>query len=171
MFVNTRVRNNPMQQSIPFEKKVGELFSPFAWLKGRFGKKSLPLFDFEKVSQRLPLSWRHDAGMQTVAISQIVGTIGRSNDFDRDFRPQHDALWMRLHAVAQAIRQGVVLPPVELFRLGSLYFVVDGHHRIAVMRQQGCLYVDAHVIEVRTTVDIESTAELRQISLLDEAKR
>jgi hypothetical protein len=39
------------------------------------------------------------------------------------------------------------LPPVELYRLGNIYYVLDGHHRVAAARLNGQLELDAQVVD------------------------
>jgi hypothetical protein len=45
-----------------------------------------------------------------------------------------------------AMERGQALPPVELYQLGSGYYVFDGHHRVAAARQLGQLELDANVV-------------------------
>ena len=88
---------------------------------------------------------RCHAGMRTVPISQIRGSEGRSNDFDRDFNPLQDHTEGRWLGVAAARQRGKALPPVELIQVGDVYFVRDGHHRISVARALGQRDVEAEV--------------------------
>ena len=46
------------------------------------------------------------------------------------------------------------MPPVVLYKVGEIYFVVDGHHRVSVAREQGQLFIDAEVRECATKVNI-----------------
>ena len=85
------------------------------------------------------------AGIQTVPLSQIRGSQGRSDDFDRDFNPLQEHNKARWLNIAAARRRGKVLPPVELIQIGDIYFVLDGHHRISVARAFGQESIDAAV--------------------------
>jgi hypothetical protein len=81
-----------------------------------------------------------------VPLDKIVGTEGRSDDFDAKFRPlkQHNRdRWINL---AAARYMGVVLPAVELVQDGDEYYVRDGHHRISVAKVMGQLEIDARVV-------------------------
>ncbi len=40
------------------------------------------------------------------------------------------------------------MPPVELYKMGEAYFVVDGNHRVSVARYHGAQWIDARAIEV-----------------------
>jgi len=86
------------------------------------------------------------AGVQTVALRQIRGSEGRNRDFDRHFNPlmsHSQERWMR---VAEAQQRGVPLPLVQLIRVGELYFVRDGHHRISVARALRQREIEADVV-------------------------
>ena len=45
----------------------------------------------------------------------------------------------------RAFHLGVELPPVELYKLGNRYFVLDGNHRVSVARYQGVQWIEAEV--------------------------
>lgn len=86
------------------------------------------------------------AGVQMVAIRQIHGSEGRNRDFDRNFNPltsHNQGRWMRL---AEAQQRGRPLPLVQLIRVGELYYVRDGHHRISVARARGQREIEADVV-------------------------
>ena len=87
----------------------------------------------------------HYAGLCAVPINQIRGSEGRSHDFDANFCPRNDHNRWRWLAVAVARQEGVVLPPVDLIRVGDAYYVRDGHHRISVARAFGQEQIDAEV--------------------------
>ena len=50
------------------------------------------------------------------------------------------------------MRRGESLPPIEVYRVATLHFVSDGHHRVSVARQLGLEKIDAIVTEVITEV-------------------
>src|SRR5215475_8096609 len=77
------------------------------------------------------------AGEAMVPISQIVGTVEPTRCFDRQFRPTSDDVWARFQRIAVEVRSGRGMDPVELYRCGGSYYVLDGHHRIAVARALG----------------------------------
>ena len=88
---------------------------------------------------------RRYGGIQSVAISQICGSMGRTGDFDRCFHPLNDRLRSRWINIAIARSQAVPLPPVGLVQVGCCYFVEDGHHRISVARSLGEGAIDAEI--------------------------
>ena len=105
------------------------------------------LLRFEDAVAALGRDGEIDEGRREVEVSSIVGSVARAGDFDRLFRPRHDHLRERWEHVAQRFGD---LPPVSLVRLGDLYFVEDGHHRVSVARARGVPIIHAHVHRVRT---------------------
>ena len=55
------------------------------------------------------------------------------------------------------MRRGESMPPVDLLRIGEIYFVRDGHHRVSVARALGRTDIDAFVTEVVTRVGADHT--------------
>jgi hypothetical protein len=107
----------------------------------------------------------------SVPLDQIVGTVGRYEDFDRAFLPTHDGLSGRWRAMHRAYEAGVALPPILLYQVGDAYFCVDGHHRISVARQRGAQSLEAQVIKVRTRVPISGHLDHGELALKGEYVR
>ena len=111
-----------------------------------------PMLRFDQVVGALGRASEHDVGMRSIALASIVGTVDRrSDDFDRLFRPRTDRLRSRWQRIAAARRRGETMPPIDVYRVGELHFVIDGHHRVSVARAQGDATIDAHIREVQTT--------------------
>lgn len=162
---------DPIEKVVEYEYTRAQRPGLAGWVK-RFAKpRSSQLVDFNTVRSYLSFAGQHDAGLKDVPIRSIVGSVGRAADFDRQFHPRQEANQHRWKGIARAVYQGRSLPPVELLKVGELYFVVDGHHRISVFQQQGMDYIDAHIIELETGEDIRSTTELRQIISGDSPQR
>jgi hypothetical protein len=100
---------------------------------------------FEDVSNELGAFNRLRLGRRVVAVERIVGSVGRSGDFDRSFLPARMSLEARWKRVDRAYHEGQDLPPVTLFKVGDSYFVEDGNHRVSVARYQGVEWIDAEV--------------------------
>ena len=88
-------------------------------------------------------------GEAMVPIGQIVGTVEPTRCFDRHFRPTSGVPRTRFERIATEIRAGRGMDPVELYRCGGQYYVLDGHHRVAVARALGERWVCANITEVR----------------------
>ena len=97
-----------------------------------------------------PLGWRGERqlGLQTIRLDTIVGTVDSRRDFDRHFRPTSDRVRSRWEQLALAQRRGIAIPPVEVYRVGGLHFVSDGHHRVSIATATGQQTIDAYVTEI-----------------------
>ena len=118
------------------------------------------LLAFEEVRKQLRAHARREGGMREVAIDQIVGSVGRYRDFDRAFLPRQLRTRDRWESIDRAHLEGVELPPIELYKIGEIYFVKDGNHRVSVARERGQVFVDARVIEVVSPAPITSVEDL-----------
>jgi hypothetical protein len=125
------------------------------------------ILPFEEVVEALGRTGQHDLGLQLVPLDQIVGSVDRAADFDRGFRPTSPRLRSRWERIAAAQRRGESMPPVSLFKIGDLYFVRDGHHRVSVAKSLGRADIDAYVTEVETRVPLDSETRLSDLPLKD----
>jgi hypothetical protein len=125
------------------------------------------MLPFEEVVDALGRRSQNDLGVQDIPLDAVVGTVGRrpQGEFDRRFRPATQRVRGRWESVAAARRRGIILPPIDVYRVGDLYFVEDGHHRVSVARAFGDPTIEAHVREVRTAVDAAPTLLARQLPL------
>ena len=123
------------------------------------------MLSFDEVIDALGRVGERDLGVRSIALDAIVGTVDRRKEFDREFRPTSSRARARFERIAEAARRGVSMPPIDVFRIGELHFVRDGHHRVAVARAQGLDTIDAHVIEVITQVPADSTIKLADLPL------
>jgi hypothetical protein len=121
------------------------------------------ILPFEEVVEALGRTGERSLGLKVVALDHIVGTVDRTRDFDRRFRPTSGRVRSRWERIAQAMRRGESIPPILLYKIGDLYFVRDGHHRVSVARALGWRVMDAMVTEVRTRVGADR--ELRMSDL------
>jgi len=120
---------------------------------------------YEEVIEALGFVSENSLGLKVVPLDQIVGSVGRARDFDRRFRPTSGRSRGRWEQIAAAARRGESFPPVDLVKVGQLYFVRDGHHRVSVARALGRTDVDAYVTEVKTRVDADRAMKLSDLPL------
>jgi hypothetical protein len=123
------------------------------------------MLPFDEVVEALGRVGERDLGEQSIAIETIVGTVDRGREFDREFRPTSSRARTRFERIAEAQRRGVSMPPIDVYRIGELHFVRDGHHRVAVARAQGRETIDAHVVEVITRVPADRSLSLDDLPL------
>ncbi len=121
------------------------------------------LVPFEDVQRALRLSHMVDRGIQNVPLEAIVGSLNRTQDFDRAFLPRNEGLRARLRGMRQFAESDTGYAPVHLYKVGQAYFVVDGHHRISVARSLGSDTIEAWVLEFATEVDVEPEDTVAEI--------
>ncbi len=120
---------------------------------------------FEEVREHLRLKRVVDRGTQDVPISEIVGTLGREREFNRAFLPREESLRERWEDIKDLAEGLAGFPAVELYRVGDVYFVVDGHHRVSVAKAIGAETIEARVKEFLTSIPLPKDASLKDILL------
>jgi hypothetical protein len=117
------------------------------------------LLAFDEVREKLHVGGPIYRGVQSVPVARILGSVDRYRDFDGHFLPQRNQLEQRWTRVNRAWYQEISLPPVLLYQVGDVYFVVDGNHRVSVARAQGQEFIDAEVRQCSSRVPL--TPEIR----------
>jgi hypothetical protein len=112
------------------------------------------LLSFDEVKEKLRLGGPIYRGVKTVRMDQIVGSLNRYQDFDRAFLPTQSETADRWQRVNLAFYKDISLPPILLYKVGQVYFVVDGHHRLSVAREQGQEFIEAEVRECAAKVSV-----------------
>ena len=110
------------------------------------------ILPFDEVVAALGMRGERRLGLQSIRLDTIVGTVDSSRDFDRRFRPTSGRVRERWERLALAQRRGEPIPPIDLYRVGDLHFVQDGHHRVSIAIATGATTIDAYVTEVLTVV-------------------
>jgi hypothetical protein len=110
------------------------------------------ILPFDEVISALGLRGERRLGLQTIRLDSIVGTVDSGRDYDRRFRPTSGRVRERWERLALAQRRGEAIPPIEVYRVGDLHFVQDGHHRVSIAMAEDAKTIDAYVTEVRTQV-------------------
>jgi hypothetical protein len=128
------------------------------------------ILPYDEVVAALGYLEEHYVGLQTVPLDAILGTVDRTKGFDRQFRPTTARVRARWERIANAVRRGEPMPPISLFRIGEVYFVRDGHHRVSVARALGRSDIDAYVVEVRTRVGADRTLTVDDVPLPSRAR-
>jgi hypothetical protein len=123
-----------------------------AWLR-REPDDISEILPFDEVVAALGRVAERRLGLQVIALESIVGSVDRTRDFDRWFRPRSGRSRERWERLARAQRRGEAIPPIDVYRVGELHFVKDGHHRVSVAHALGFRTIDAFVTEVTTRID------------------
>jgi uncharacterized ParB-like nuclease family protein len=122
-------------------------------------RRDRSLLAYGEVVRAARLESQVDRGEREIPISQIRGSENRTRDFDAQFLPASGHIrerWVRLYTLMQ---QGREMPPIEVYELGGLYYVKDGHHRVSVARRLGWETIRAQVIEVQTRAPLGAGIE------------
>ena len=123
------------------------------------------MLPFEEVVAALGATSRASVGEQVIDLDSIVGTVDRRRgDFDRAFRPSPNTRG-RWERIAEARKRGEAMPPIDVFRIGDLHFVQDGHHRVSVARALGDKDINANVVEVRTKLGADRELQMADLPL------
>lgn len=128
--------------------------------------ESLDLMPYDEVSSKLRAVSQTNIGIQQVPLENIVGSVNRTSDFDRNFRPLSDGDRSRWANVKAAMTSPYTtgVPPVSLYKIGEAYFVLDGNHRISIAKEMGLDSIEAYVTEVKTKVPLSSSFTLEELA-------
>lgn len=134
----------------------------------RITGKSTQLLSYEEVAEKLNLHVRTERGLHDIPLDAIVGSVGRYNDFTRTFLPRRVEDQQRWAGVKAAMEGNLGLPPIEVYKVGEVYFVLDGNHRVSVARREGFKTIQAYIIEFQT--DVKLTPDVQPDDLIAKAE-
>ena len=150
------------QARADFQRARFKAFMNLIW--GTLSGQPTTLLSYDDIKEKLHIGGPIYRGVKTVRVDQIAGSLNRYHEFDRVFLPASDQLADRWQSVNRAFYQEISLPPVVLYKVGQVYFVVDGHHRVSVAREQGQIFIEAEVRECATRVNL--TADIKPEDLI-----
>ena len=122
----------------------------------------MDLLALDEVQRRLRIVGQSYAGVHPIEVARIIGSLDRSNDFDRSFRPRKSFSTQRLASLRSAFPEGDV-PPIEAYEVGGAYFVSDGHHRVALALERSVEYIDAEITRLETNFEIGPDVDVRRL--------
>jgi len=125
------------------------------------------ILPFDEVVEALGFVGETQLGLETIPLDSMVGTVDRTRDFDRGFRPTTPRVRGRWQRIAAAQRRGEAFPPISVYRIGDLHFVRDGHHRVSVAKSLGRDDIDAYVTLVRTRIGTDEGLRLADLPVKD----
>ncbi len=123
-------------------------------LMARVTGKSADLLSYEQVRQMLKAKTGQRVGLKDIPLDAIAGSVGRYTDFTRSFLPlqaQNEQRWAQIQTKFLDLKG---LPPIDVYQVGDVYFVVDGNHRVSVARQMGATHIQANVTEIEIRVPL-----------------
>jgi hypothetical protein len=125
------------------------------------------ILPFDEVVHALGRVGERRVGLETIDLRTIVGSVDRTSDFDRRFRPATNRLRERWQQINLAQRRGVGMPPISVYRIGDLHFVRDGHHRVSVALALGLGVIEAYVTEVLTQIPTDGISDRGDLVVKD----
>ena len=133
-------------------------------MKARKARSRDRLLELDEIERRLKPFGRQYLGVRAIPLDALVGTDGRASSFTRDFRPLHAFSRDRLRSLEEGFADGG-FPPIVAVKLGDTYFVIDGHHRVALARRGGADMIDADVTELIARVPLPAEADMLEVVL------
>ena len=134
----------------------------------RIKGQPVTLLPFDEVRQHIHPQWSMERGLQRIPLDAIVGSVGRYTEFTRDFLPRSPSLQDRWARVKSAFHNLEDMPPIKVYQIGEVYFVLDGNHRVSVARERGADEIRAYVTELHTDIPITPETDLRQLIITAE---
>ena len=131
----------------------------------RLRGESSALLTYDEVRKQLKVMGISERGIREIPLDAIVGSVGRSGDYTRNFMPIQDSDEARWASVKTAFLGQAGVPPIEVYQIGDAYFVKDGNHRVSVARQLEIPTIEAYVTEVRTRVPLSADDNPEEIIL------
>ena len=128
------------------------------------------LLAFDEVKKLYPSSESY-GGVKAIEIDQIVGSVDRYRDFDHYFLPRFKMPLNRWVNIRRARLDGVELPAIQVYKVGDIFFVKDGHHRVSVAKDEGQRYIDAEIIELNVPVELSPKDSLKDLIIKSEYSR
>jgi hypothetical protein len=135
-----------------YRRNVGK--AQVADLMAKMTGANVDLVSYDEVAKRIKARQQIEMGTQMVPLSKIVGSVGRYRDFTRTFLPRagvNPERWARVDAAMHSMEG---FPPIEVYKIGDVYFVRDGNHRVSVARANGLTHIEAYVTEIPTDVPL-----------------
>jgi len=123
------------------------------------------ILPFDEVVAALGQRGQRELGLKVIELDTVVGTVDRTTEFDRRFRPTTNRSRSRFERVAAAIRRGDPIDPIDVYRVGEAHFVRDGHHRVSAARALAIPSLEARVTEILTGVGGSAGLRLTDLPL------
>lgn len=113
------------------------------------------LVDFSSIEKNLEHLHQINRGVLAIPIDKIVGSLGRYHDFTEGFLPHRQRISAKYESVKQAMLAGKIMPPIKVYQILDNYFVIDGHHRVTVAKNElKAQEIDAEVIEIHFDMEL-----------------
>jgi hypothetical protein len=160
--------SQPPVRSTFWKARRREAYQRLSQIAG--GNRSRPLLSLDEVSRRLRAFEQTYVGIRPIRVADVVGTLGRDDDFDANFLPKRSKIMERWQKVEERYPESD-FPPIVVYELDGRHFVVDGHHRVAIARSRGTEFIDAEITQLRSRVPLPPDADLGAIIMAEQEQR
>lgn len=151
-----------------FEKaRRKEAYRRFSRLVKRQGESTLVPLD--ELQQRLRMFEQSYVGIRPIPVDAIVGSADRASDFDNKFLPKTSRTRERWKHLERRFPAGD-FPPIVVYQVDESYFVVDGHHRVAIAKAKGVTTMDAEITRLRARLPIPVDLDMGQLIRLEQQR-
>jgi hypothetical protein len=161
---HTELQNNFSRQDFSRAYRKGFWRSILSWLSN----SDNDLLPFDEVIKRIPLKGQSYGGLKQIETDRIIGSVSRFTEFDREFLPRQTYTRERWESIDQAYYKDIILPPIDVYQIGEIYFVKDGNHRVSVARERGQLYMDAFVVKISIPGNLDKHTNINTLVLQQE---
>jgi len=132
--------------------------------------QSKELLPYDDISNQLHMTGQSSKGVQEIPVEAIIGSVNRYQDFDRNFLPLRDTdseRWARVKSLMTS-PGSPGLPPIRVYQIGEVYFVLDGNHRVSIAREMGIETIEAYVTEIQSRAAFSAEDSPEEIILKSE---
>lgn len=127
------------------------------------------LLPLDQVTARLGIFEQTYVGIQPIPVASIVGSADQNRDFDRDWLPTREDVKERWEQLERAFPAGD-FPPIVVYDVDASYFVVDGHHRVAIARHKKVEMIDAEITRLHSRVELPAGADIATLILAEQER-
>lgn len=124
---------------------------------------SSDLLQYDEVRRRFNGIEMPNRELREIPLDAIVGSVDRTQDFSRKLMPlnmRNKDRWVKVRSLTDNLSG---LPPIDVYQIGDVYFIIDGHHRASVARETGAKHIEAYVRKVVTRVAISLDDDLEDL--------
>ncbi len=136
-------------------------------IRAALSRESAELLSYEEVRKKLHATETKRCQLKTIPLNAIVGSVGRYTDFTRRFFPRQENdedRWTNIRMRAESLEG---FPPIEAYQLGDAYFIIDGNHRVSVVRSLGSESIEAYVTEVLAEVPLSPDTKPDELIIIE----
>ncbi len=127
------------------------------------------LIHFQQVEEQLDFEQTEKLGLQEIPLDAIVGSVNRQHDFTRKFLPRSGVDPQRWQRVDQVVGQQI--PPIDVYQIDEVYFVLDGNHRVSIARQRGMTHIPAFITRIESAVSLTPEDTFNDVIIKNEQAR